>query len=100
MIRHKFNAKPTTVNDIKFSSKKEAKYYSELLLRQKDGEVLFFLRQVPFHRPGNVRYVCDFQVFLASGEVQFIDVKGMKVEPYPTKKKIIEAIFPIEIIEV
>ncbi len=100
MIRHKFHAKPTELDGIIFPSKKEAKYYSELKLRQKSGEVLFFLRQTPFHLPGGVKYVCDFTEFLSDGSVQFVDVKGMKTDMYVVKKKIVEAIFPIEITEV
>ena len=98
-IRHKFNAKPTECDGIKFSSKKEARYYANLKLRQMAGEIIFFLRQVPFHLPGGVRYVVDFVVFEAGGEVKFVDVKGMKTETYKAKKKIVEAVFPITIEE-
>lgn len=100
MIRHKFNAKRTELDGIKFPSKKEAKYYSELLLRQKAGEVLFFLRQTSFHLPGGVKYVCDFTEFLTDGSVQFVDVKGMRTDMYTVKKKLVEALFPIEIKEI
>lgn len=98
-VRHKFNAVRTEVDGIKFSSKKEATYYQTLCLRKKAGEVLFFLRQVPFHLPGGVRYVVDFQEFHSDGTVHFIDVKGMKTSEYLTKKKIVEAIYPILIEE-
>ena len=85
--KHKFHAKPTELDGIKFPSKKEAKYYSELLLRQKAGEVVFFLRQIPFFLPGNVKYVCDFMEFNSDGTVHFIDTKGFKTSMYKTKKK-------------
>lgn len=97
---HKFGAVPTKVDDIRFDSKKEARYYQDLKLRQKAGEVLFFLRQVPFHLPGGVRYVVDFQEFRADGTVTFVDVKGMKTSEYLMKKKMVESLYPIEIIEV
>lgn len=100
MIRHKFNAKPVTIDSIRFSSKKEAKRYQELNLLKSTGEVLFFLDQVPFRLPGGVKYRCDFLVFWADGTVTIEDVKGMKIEPYPTKKKILEALYPIEITEI
>lgn len=100
MIRHKFHAKRTELDGIKFPSMKEAKYYSELKLRQSAGEVTFFIMQTPFHLPGNVKYVCDFQVFLADGTIEFIDVKGMKTPIYTVKKKLVEALYPIKIIEV
>ena len=99
-FRHKFNAKPTELDGIKFASKKEAKYYQDLKLRQAAGEVLFFLRQVPFHLPGNVRYVCDFQEFLADGQVKFVDVKGYKTDMYKLKVKQVKAVFGVTIEEV
>ena len=97
--RHKFNAVRTEIDGIKFSSKKEATYYQSLCLRRKAGEVLFFLRQVPLHLPGGVRYVVDFQEFHMDGTVHFIDVKGMRTSEYLTKKKIVEAVYPILIEE-
>lgn len=96
-IRHKFNAKPTTIDNIRFSSKKEARYYSELKIRQKAGEVLFFLRQVPISLPGNVKYVVDFLVFLTDGSVEFIDVKGMSTPLFIAKKKMVEELYPFKI---
>ena len=78
MLRHKFKAKRTEVDDIKFSSKKEAKRYNTLKSLQNGGEIVFFLRQVPFHLPGGVKYVCDFLIFWANGIVTIEDVKGFK----------------------
>jgi hypothetical protein len=99
-IRHKFNAKPTVHDGIRFDSKKEARYYEQLKIRQKAGDVVFFLRQGPFHLPGKTRLVIDFIVFLADGTVEFVDVKGVKTEQYKTKKRQVEALYPIEIKEV
>ena len=98
MVGHKYHAKPTEINGIRFASKKEAKYYTELLIRRDQlKEVVFFLRQVPFHLPGNVKYVVDFQEFHADGTVHFIDVKGMKTKDFIMKKKMVEDLYPIEI---
>ena len=96
-IGHKFGAIRTESDGIKFDSKKEAKYYDELKIRQRIGEVLFFLRQVPFHLPGGVRYVVDFVEFRADETVAFIDVKGMETESFRAKKRMVESLFPIEI---
>ena len=98
--RHKFNAVKTELDGINFDSKKEAKYYIELKLRIKSGEVIFFLRQVPFDLPGKVKYRIDFQEFHSDGTVHFVDVKGKKTDMYIAKKKIVEALYPIEIEEV
>jgi len=100
MLKHKFKAKPTETDGIKFSSKKEAKRYNNLKMLKNIGEVLFFLRQVPFHLPGGVKYVCDFLIFWTNGQVTIEDVKGFKTESYKAKKKMVEAIYPITILEV
>lgn len=96
-VKHKFKAKPLTDDKHHFSSKLEHKYYQNLLLRQKAGEVLFFLRQVPFHLPGGVKMVIDYQEFLSDGSVKFVEVKGKETPLYIAKKKIVEEIYPVTI---
>lgn len=99
-IKHKFKAKPQNVDGIHFASKKESQHYGLLKKLVDLGEVLFFLRQVPLHLPGNIKYICDFVVFWENGEVTFEEVKGFKTGLYKAKKKMIEAKYPIEIIEI
>lgn len=99
MIYHKFRNQPTEVNGEKFQSKKEANYYQQLCLARRSGDLLFFLRQVPFHLPGGVRYLADFLEFWKSGEVRFVDVKGMRTPTYILKKKQVEALYPVQIVE-
>lgn len=100
MLKHKFHAKPTKLDGIKFASKKEANCYCKLKQKQKDGEILFFLRQTPFHLPGGVKYVADFVTFNTDETVHIIDCKGFKTEVYKSKKKMVEATYPITIEEV
>ena len=95
--RHKFNAVRTEIDGVKFGSKKEARFYSDLLLRKRAGEVVFFLMQVPFYLPGNVKYRLDFMVFKADGEIEFIEVKGMDLAMGKLKRKQTEALYPIKI---
>lgn len=99
-IGHKFQAIPTDLDGIRFASRREARYYQDLLLAQKSGDLLFFLRQTPFHLPGGVRYVCDFVEFWKNGEVHFVDCKGFITPTYRLKKKQVESLYPIKIIEV
>ncbi len=99
-FRHKFHNIPTTTNGIRFQSKKESRYYQDLLLAQRSGDLLFFLRQVPFHLAGNVRYLVDFVEFWKSGEIRFVDVKGFKTQTYRIKKNLVESSYPIKITEV
>jgi hypothetical protein len=95
--KHKFNAVACERDNKKFPSKLERRYYDQLKTRQKSGEVLFFLRQIPFDLPGSVRYVCDFQVFLVNGTVEFIDTKGRDTAIGIAKRKIVEELYPVEI---
>lgn len=97
--RSKYSAKKTVVDGITFDSKKEAKYYCDLKILKQKGEVLMFLRQVPFHLPGGVIYRLDFLVFWADGRVQFVDVKGFKTRDYIIKKKLVESIYDVMITE-
>lgn len=95
--KHKFSATKVEFDGIKFDSKKEGRYYLELKLRMRSGEVLFFLRQTPFHLPGETTYRVDFQEFHSDGTVHFVDVKGFKTKEFIRAKKQVEAIYPVEI---
>lgn len=99
MVWHKFKAQRTATDGISFASKKESGYYERLLLARRSGDLLFFLRQAPFHLPGGIRYVVDFIEFWKDGEVRFVDVKGFKTSEYLAKKKMVEALYPITILE-
>lgn len=100
MIKHKYKAIITIIDDIKFSSKKEANHYYNLKFLKENGDIVFFLRQVPFHLPGNIKYVCDFMVFWKNGDITIEDVKGYKTMLYTTKKKLVESLYPIKIKEI
>lgn len=95
--RHKFGAVRCEIDGKKFPSRLERRYYEQLLLRQKGGDVIFFLRQVPFDLPGGVKYVTDFQVFLSDGSVEFVDTKGRDTQMSIAKRKIVESLYPVEI---
>lgn len=47
---------------IQFDSQLEMRRYKELKLLKAAGEIKYFLRQVPFHLPGNITYRADFMV--------------------------------------
>ena len=95
--KHKFGAVSCERDQKKFPSRLERRYYDQLKLRQLAGEVVFFLMQTPFHLPGGVKYVVDFTVFLADGEVEFVDTKGRDTKMSIAKRKIVEDLFPIKI---
>lgn len=94
---NKYGAVATEVDGIRFDSKAEARYYVGLKDRVDSGRVLYFLRQVAIHLPGGVRYVVDFLEFHADGSVHYIDVKGVLTAQFKTKKRLVEALYPIKI---
>lgn len=96
-VKHKFGAKRTERDDIKFDSKLEARYYSKLKMAVSSGELLFFLRQPLFDLGGGVTYKADFVEYWANGEVKFTDVKGMETKDFIMKKKIVESLYSITI---
>lgn len=96
-IRHKFFAKRTECDGIKFPSKREAQVYEHLKLKKLAGEVLFFLPQVPLRLAGGVRYFVDFLVFNVDGTCQFLEVKGYDTPMGKLKRRQAEAEYPITI---
>ena len=82
MSKHKYNAKPTVVDGIRFHSRKEARRYQELKLLEKAGEISHLTLQPEFclHAPDQDkpigRYIADFE-YLERGETVIEDVKGM-----------------------
>lgn len=97
MVRHKFKALSCERDDIKFPSKMERRYYDKLKFLQRQGEVIFFLRQPRFDLPGGVKYLADFQVFWSNGEIEFIDVKGYDTPNSKSKRKMVENVYPVKI---
>ncbi len=111
MKRHKYGAKPTTVDGIRFASKAEARHYAELKLREKAGEIRGlelqpkFPLMVPEYGSGfDVKvghYIADFRYHEGpKGVLRVVDVKGMKTPVYRLKKKMVEAQYGIQITEV
>jgi hypothetical protein len=98
--RNKYNAQKTKVDGITFDSKKEATYYRQLKMAVGEGEISYFLRQVPFDLPGNVKYRVDFMIVCNDGTIDYIDVKGRRTPMYILKKKQVEALYPVTIEEV
>ena len=96
-IWHKYHASPTAVDGLRFDSKAEAGRYADLKLLQQAGEVVFFLRQVPFDLPGGVKYKADFMIFWADGSVTVEDVKGYDTPQSRLKRRQVEALYPVKI---
>ena len=87
----------TEIGDVRFPSLGEAKLFIHLLAQKRAGEVLYFLRQVPFHLPGGVVYRLDFLVAYPDGKLRFLDFKGAETPMFRLKKTQVEALYPINI---
>ncbi len=103
--RHKFNAVKTTVNGIAFDSKAEAFCYGQLRLLEKAGEIEGLELQPKFPLIVNgvkvATYIADFRYRVVKGISQSLtvvrDVKGVRTPVYQLKKKLVRALYGIDI---
>lgn len=104
MLRHKYHAIPTTIDNIRFSSKKEARRYAELKLLELAGEItaLELQPRFPLHvgtvKIGEYRGDFRYQDRRLGSVVE--DCKGFRTQLYIWKKKHTEAEHGIRIVEV
>ncbi len=92
-------------DNIQFDSRKEAARYRELTLSERAGEISHIELQPRYNIVVNGRKICfykaDFRYRLvATGESVVEDVKGVRTAEYKLKKKLVEALYEIEIIEI
>lgn len=104
-MRNKYGAKPTVVDGIRFHSKRESERYLELKLLERAGKIKELIQQPKF--PIQVEgekictYIADFSYWDNDHNRMVVeDVKGAKTALYSIKKKLVEAIYSIEITEV
>lgn len=98
----KYHARRTVIGGETFDSQREALRYQALKQMQRDGEIKKLRRQVKFDLTVNgVRvgfYKCDF-AYVERGKEITEDVKGFPTPVYRLKKKLMKAIYGIEIRE-
>lgn len=102
--KNKYNNIKTTIDGIKFDSKKEANYYCQLKLLKQAGEIKDFglqpryELQPTFRKNGkthrSITYVADFIVTNLDGTTDIIDVKGVETQVFKIKKKLFEYKYP------
>lgn len=101
MRRHKYGAVATTVDGIKFASKKEAKRWQELKLLEKAGHITNLKRQVRYKLQMETVYVADFVYDWRFGEGQTVeDVKGFRTRDYRRKVRLMKQQHGIQVREV
>lgn len=104
----KYRNVKTVVDGITFDSKKEAQYYGiyKSLMKAKNPKdrVVGLELQVPFPLEVNGKkigkYIADFRVTYGDGRIEVIDVKGVKTAVYRLKKKLVSALYGVDIVEV
>ena len=102
MKRSKFGAVKVIIDGIKFDSKAEGRRYGQLKLLEIAGEITKLELQPRYDLIINdVKcgfYKADFR-YLDNGKLVVEDVKGMKTPIYNLKKKLVKAIYGIDIFE-
>jgi len=106
MRKNKYNARKTVVDNIVFDSAKEARRYSDLKLLENCGRIHSLTLQPRFDLIVNGMncgyYKADFKYVENSKEI-VEDVKSAmtaKLPVYRLKKKLVKAIYGIDIVEV
>lgn len=94
---HKYGAVACERDGHHFPSLLEGRLYDELVLQREHGDVLFFLRQVPFHLPGGGVARIDFQVAYRDGRIRWIDAKGKETAEWKRIIRIVEQLYPVRI---
>ena len=96
--KHKYFARPTIVDGIKFASAKEARRYGELKLLEKAGKISALELQPRYKLVIEETYVADFR-YLEKGETVIEDVKGCLTSAYKRKRKAMKKQHGVTILE-
>lgn len=106
--RPKYGNRKTVVDGITFDSAREAKRYGELLLLYKAGEIGEPALQPEFKIVVNGVEICKYRADFSYRvldppyhlRIVVEDVKGVRTPVYRLKKKLVEALYGIQIREV
>lgn len=92
------------VDGIEFDSRKEANRYCELKLMERAKIISNLELQPKFQIRINATTVCtyiaDFRYMDTDGKTVVEDVKGVKTAVYRLKKKLVKAVYEVDIVEV
>jgi hypothetical protein len=96
----KYHNKRTIYNSVMYDSKHEANVARNHDNELRAGTIDFWCRQPEFILPGGIIYRADFIVKTKSGQVIVEDAKGIKTKEYKLKKRQVESIYRVKVIEV
>lgn len=101
--RGKYGAIKTQVDGITFHSKKEAERYRALKILRNIHSIRDLKLQPKFYLEVNgvpvCTYIADFSYYRGD-QLVVEDVKGFKTPAYRLKKKLVKALYGIEVVEV
>ncbi|WP_425263805.1 DUF1064 domain-containing protein [Vibrio owensii] len=100
--RGKYNAQKTEIDGIVFDSKLEGNRYSTLKVLEMAGEISDLRLQVEYPLSINEVLICKYYadfVYFQNGEEVVEDAKGMRTKEYILKRKMMKAIYGIDIFE-
>lgn len=101
---NKYHAQPTTIDNVRFASAREARRYEELRLLERAGAIYSLELQPRYDLVVNGAkigfYKADFRYIDADGLQHVEDAKGMRTAVYALKKRIVEALYHFTIEEV
>lgn len=100
----KYGARKTMVDNIRFDSAAEARYYQQLKMRKAAKDISDFELQPEFvllpkfRKNGKayrgIKYKADFKIYHLDGSIEIIDVKGVRTPVYQMKKQLFEDRYP------
>lgn len=100
----KYDAKPMTLDGVRFASEHEGLTYLELKARRDLGEIAGLRLQVPYHILVNGQKVCTYQASFVywdrHGREHVVDARGYRTAVYRLKVKLLRAVLGIEVEEV
>jgi Protein of unknown function (DUF1064) len=109
---NKYHNRPQVIDGHKYRSKREAQRHQELLLLERERQIIDLRREVPFVLAPKIkysdaaratpalRYVADFTYFdRAKGEHVVEDAKGVRTEGYRLKRHLMMTVHNIEVLE-
>lgn len=97
---HKYGAKATVVDGIRFDSKAEARRYGILKMLEGAGKIADLELQPRFRCEVNGQHICMFKAdfrYRQGGETVIEDVKGAIPRDFTLRKKLVEALHGVSI---
>lgn len=96
-MRHKYNAKPITIDGVWYASTAECKRYHELMLLERAGKISALKRQATIPLIVEGKKICSYiadAIYIEDSKIVVEDVKGMETQTFKLKWALAKALFP------